>query len=208
MSQFILNSPVWGGSVLAVLIHRGEISYLYEGRLFCNWKTSIAGRLDERGPEFSTVNALEKGAGMSPSLARRSSPIRVSLHQGVRVVSGHSLPERRLESIMSKKFSADAGRCSKINDTRRADAEERVQYRAGHTGICCQGRGEKARDRIWKRRLRFTPLSVVLLSLAIRGSLDGITTFQLAGSPPLYSGDDESTSLPFCRPFCFSVSIF
>lgn len=47
------------------------------------------------------------------------------------------------------------------------------------------------------------PLSVVLLSLSILGSLDGITTFQVALSPPLYSGDDKSTSLPFYKAFLF-----
>lgn len=53
---------------------------------------------------------------MSPFLTQEEVLFCVSFYQGVQVASGHSLSERRLESIMSK-ISADAGRCSKINYT-------------------------------------------------------------------------------------------
>lgn len=113
---------------------------------------------------------------MSPFLTQGEIlSICICLPKGTWVTSGHSLSERMLESIMSKKVFADAGRCSKINYTHGQETQKSV-YSTELATLVYPAKDEGREQVTWylEKAPLSVPLSLALLSLAIPGGLDAI----------------------------------
>lgn len=121
---------------------------------------------------------------MSPFLTQGEIlSICIRLSKGMWVASGHSLSERTLESITSKKIFADAGRCSKINYMHGQETQKSM-YSTELATLVYPAKDEGRGRVTWysEKAPSSVPLSLALLSLAIPGGLDATGDLEVSAS--------------------------